>query len=91
MKQSQDVSKISSTVHWHAKENADVLESLSCTQEGLSSEQVTERLAKYGPNLLPEAKTRGPLKRFLAQCNNSACMPREDLSPSFNGVFKVWD
>src|SRR6185437_10256004 len=39
-------------------------------QQGLSAADATRRLQKYGPNRLPEGKTRGPFMRFIAQFNN---------------------
>jgi magnesium-transporting ATPase (P-type) len=39
-------------------------------EKGLDAAEASTRLQKYGPNRLPEGKTRGPLMRFLAQFNN---------------------
>jgi len=52
---------------WHAKSVKTVFESLETTSDGLSREEATNRLAKHGPNRLPEPKTRGPLIRFFYQ------------------------
>jgi magnesium-transporting ATPase (P-type) len=46
------------------------MESLLTTPEGLSREEVTLRLAKYGLNRLPETRTHGPLVRFIYQFHN---------------------
>lgn len=55
---------------WHA-ESADVIfESFDTTAQGLSKDEATSRLGKYGPNRLPEPKTRGPLVRFFYQFHN---------------------
>jgi magnesium-transporting ATPase (P-type) len=37
---------------------------------GLNNDEVSQRLAKYGPNSLPESKRRGPLLRFVLQFHN---------------------
>ncbi|MCP4047423.1 MAG: HAD-IC family P-type ATPase, partial [Gammaproteobacteria bacterium] len=47
-----------------------VLASLATTPDGLAKEEATNRLAKHGPNRLPEARTRGPLVRFFNQFHN---------------------
>ena len=67
--------------NWHFKNANTVLESLATCAEGLSSDEVSKRQAKYGPNQLPEAKTRGPLLQFIYQFHNmliyvllSACL-----------------
>jgi len=55
---------------WHACEADEVLAALSSGREGLVAEVVQERLAEYGPNSLPQAKSVHPLLRFLSQFNN---------------------
>lgn len=55
---------------WHNKSVEAVLEALSTSTSGLSSEEVVSRLNRHGPNRIPEAKTRGPLVRFLYQFHN---------------------
>jgi magnesium-transporting ATPase (P-type) len=55
---------------WHAESAKTVLESLEITANGLSKEEAANRLAKYGPNRLPEPKARGPLVRFFYQFHN---------------------
>jgi calcium-translocating P-type ATPase len=54
----------------HARPAADCLADLETTATGLTSAEAARRLAAHGPNRLPEAQTRGPLRRFLAQFNN---------------------
>ena len=61
---------ISTSESWHAVSAKTVFESLDTTPDGLSIEEVTHRLAKFGPNRLPEPKTRGPLIRFFYQFHN---------------------
>ena len=39
-------------------------------QRGLSDHEAERRLQGFGPNLLPEAKTSGPLVRFARQFNH---------------------
>ena len=55
---------------WHCKSSKAVLESLATTPHGLSTDEATSRLTKYGPNQLPDAKTSSPLLRFLYQFHN---------------------
>jgi len=61
---------ISTSENWHIKNAQEVLASLDTTTEGLSREEATNRLAKYGPNRLLEAKPRSPLIRFFYQFHN---------------------
>ena len=46
------------------------LAALGATERGLESGEAAARLAKHGPNALPEAKPRHPLARFAAQFHN---------------------
>ena len=56
---------------WHAVGSDETIERLKTDPiAGLDSGEVSRRLARYGPNRLPEGKKRGPLIRFLAQLNN---------------------
>ncbi len=57
----------SSSESWHSESKEVVFASLQATVDGLSEEEINKRLTKYGPNQIPEAKTRGPLLRFLYQ------------------------
>jgi len=67
----KDIKPANSTHHnWHSKNESLVLELLGTTPEGLSREEITHRLANYGPNQLPEPKKRGPLVRFFYQFHN---------------------
>jgi len=43
---------------------------LNSKKEGLSSEEVKERIKKYGKNTLPKEKKKGPVKIFLEQLKN---------------------
>ncbi|MEN8177838.1 MAG: cation-transporting P-type ATPase [Pseudomonadota bacterium] len=61
---------VSTSESWHAESTNAVFESLNTTKDGLSREEATHRLAKHGPNRLPEARTRGPLVRFFYQFHN---------------------
>lgn len=49
-------------------------ELLESSAEGLTSEQVHQRLASHGPNRLPAPPIPSPFKRFLAQFNNLLIM-----------------
>ncbi len=55
---------------WHDRPVDAVLQALQTTRQGLSSAEVTARLARHGRNVLPPPKTRGPLVRFLLQFHN---------------------
>jgi magnesium-transporting ATPase (P-type) len=55
---------------WHALENARVFTALDAGPDGLATDKVNLRLEEYGPNRLPEPKTRGPLVRFVYQFHN---------------------
>ena len=61
---------VAASENWHTQMAKAVLESLDTTPEGLSKVDVNNRLAKHGPNRLPEARTRGPLVRFFYQFHN---------------------
>lgn len=41
---------------WHTKKTAEVFESIHSGENGLSAEEARDRLQKYGPNKLPDAK-----------------------------------
>ncbi|QKT04497.1 cation-transporting P-type ATPase [Ectothiorhodospiraceae bacterium 2226] len=56
--------------HWHALSVQEVTRALESDEHGLTSEEAQARLAQYGPNRLPDAGRRGPLRRFLSQFNN---------------------
>ena len=51
----------------HAASGERVLAALGASSRGLDSAQAAERLAKHGPNALPQPKPRHPLARFAAQ------------------------
>src|SRR5215472_4873405 len=56
---------------WHAITADEVLRRLNTNlKEGLDTNEVSQRLSKYGPNRLPEGKRQGPFMRFLSQFNN---------------------
>ena len=56
---------------WHTKSTKIVLESFETNSNGLSKEEADNRLARYGLNQLPDAKTRGSLVRFFYQFHNT--------------------
>jgi len=59
------------TTTWHAIPADEVVKQLTTdVQRGLEPGEASSRLAKAGPNRLPEGKRRGPLVRFLSQFNN---------------------
>ena len=56
---------------WHAVAADEVLRRLNTDpKKGLETNEVSNRLSKYGPNRLPEGKKQGPFIRFLSQFNN---------------------
>ncbi|WP_255542628.1 HAD-IC family P-type ATPase [Azospirillum sp. INR13] len=55
---------------WHALAAAEAEILLGARAEGLTEPEVRERRLRFGPNSLPPPRTRGPLRRFLAQFNN---------------------
>ena len=66
----QSSEKVTTSESWHTQDVKTVFGLLATTPDGLSEEEVTDRLVKYGPNRLPEPRTRGPLVRLLYQFHN---------------------
>ena len=52
---------------WHAKDIETVFKELGTSADGLSQSEALARVAKYGPNKLPEPKKRSAVARFLLQ------------------------
>ncbi len=52
---------------WHSLDTGEVLARLESSREGLDEAEVARRRARFGANLLPQPKRRGPLLRFLLQ------------------------
>jgi len=61
------VSSTTETPLPHTRDASAVLEQLQVTQQGLTEEEVTQRLDEYGPNELETIKGPGPLSMFLSQ------------------------
>lgn len=55
---------------WHALDADLVLKDVDSRLDGLSQAEAESRLRTYGLNVLPQARRRGPLARFLAQFHN---------------------
>jgi magnesium-transporting ATPase (P-type) len=55
---------------WHASEVREALASLETSTDGLAASEAARRQAVCGPNRLPQAARRGPIKRFLLQFHN---------------------
>ncbi len=55
---------------WHARSAEEVLQALETRPEGLTRGEAEGRLARFGPNRLPEPPRRGSLARFLLQFHN---------------------
>ncbi len=56
---------------WHALPAEAVLERLGTSDRGLEAGEAAQRLARHGPNALPERRRRPAVLRFLAQFNNA--------------------
>ena len=54
----------------HSRTVEDCLATLETMPEGLTASEAAQRLARFGPNRLPEAEGHGPLRRLLAQFHN---------------------
>src|SRR3989338_10809503 len=54
-------------VLWHTKTIPEILDTLRTRERGLTKEEAAERLKKYGPNKLPEAKVDSLAVIFLRQ------------------------
>ncbi|WP_198375958.1 HAD-IC family P-type ATPase [Neoroseomonas rubea] len=55
---------------WCSLASEDAMRRIVAQPEGLTGAEVARRLAAHGPNRLPEARTRGPILRFLAHFHN---------------------
>ena len=55
---------------WHTLSAAETEARLDTRDTGLAEAEAARRLARYGPNRLPEQRRRGPLMRFLMQFHN---------------------
>jgi len=54
-------------MRWHQKTVEDVIEELSTSLKGISSEEAEKRLLEYGPNELKEKAKKTPFMMFLDQ------------------------
>ena len=54
----------------HALSSEDCLAQLQTTENGLASQDATQRLEEHGPNRLLEISAHGPMVRFLRQFHN---------------------
>src|SRR5262252_907823 len=71
MNEATNSTTVKEATAWHAMSTADVVRRLNInTESGLGGAEITQRLAKYGLNRLPEAARRSPFMRFLLQFNN---------------------
>jgi magnesium-transporting ATPase (P-type) len=61
---------VSASESGHAESVKKIFESFETAPDGLSKEEANNRLAKHGPNRLPEPRARGPLVRFFYQFHN---------------------
>ncbi|MBP3192879.1 cation-translocating P-type ATPase [Natronogracilivirga saccharolytica] len=54
--------------NWHSLDKEEAVSALDTDpKKGLTSEEASKRLEKYGPNKLPEQKKRGPVMRLIMQ------------------------
>ena len=58
------------SIKWHTLPEAQVVQMLQTSTDGLTEAEARLRLAQYGPNRLTPPKRRGPLLRLLAQFHN---------------------
>jgi magnesium-transporting ATPase (P-type) len=66
-----DATTAKNVTAWHALSSDQVARRLATNGEtGLDAAEADKRLQTYGPNRLPEGKSRGPWRRFLSQFNN---------------------
>jgi len=56
-----------SNIAWHAESATAALAALETSADGLTSAQAQERLARHGPNALPEGARRSPLRMLVDQ------------------------
>ena len=68
--QTQDPAASAQAESWHALSAQEVLDHLKVHEHGLSSDQLAERLAQYGPNQILEAPRGSFLKLLWEQFNN---------------------
>jgi len=54
-------------MNWHSKNAIQIIKELNSSNEGLSQEEAKSRLDKFGPNKLPEAKSKNLILVFLEQ------------------------
>ena len=59
------------TPAWHALDGASCLQQLDSQSNGLTAEQVRQRVQQYGPNSLPSAPPPPAWRRFLRQMQNT--------------------
>ncbi len=55
------------TTEWHRQNIEEVMAGLGSAKKGLSVEEATQRLKRYGPNELQEKKRKSPFVMFLDQ------------------------
>ncbi len=58
------------STRWHARQAEEALLELDSTADGLTHEQAAQRLLRYGPNRLDEAKPASVWQRVLRHLNN---------------------
>lgn len=58
------------STRWHARQAEEALLELDSTAAGLTHEQAAQRLLRYGPNRLDEAKPASVCQRVLRHLNN---------------------
>ena len=78
---------------WHNLPVSAVLEELQADENGLSDKEATERLNKYGPNRLPESKSKPAIVRFLLQFHNVliyVLLAAAVLTASFDHWLDTW-
>ena len=55
---------------WHTGTIAEILAQTESGSAGLTAEQASQRLRRFGPNAIPRVRQRSAIKRFLTQFHN---------------------
>ncbi|HRC88085.1 MAG TPA: cation-transporting P-type ATPase, partial [Thermoanaerobaculia bacterium] len=64
------VNALDNSTAWHSLSSAEALSRLASREEGLSSAEAAERLARFGPNQLQEAEKTSPWQLLFSQFQN---------------------
>ena len=62
--------QINKAPDWHACDTDTAFAKIASTPDGLTSQEIVQRLQDFGPNQLKPQETQSPLMRFLTQFHN---------------------